>query len=314
MYETIVAEPSAKISFAPITAADKPTFEQYLAGESERGCEFSFANLYLWGRQNWAVLHGHIVMFSQFDRRSIYPYPIGQSDKKAVLDAIIADARERGISCRITGLGPTAKQTLQELYPGKFRFYCDRDSFDYVYSIDDLADLKGKKYHRKRNHVNGFVSAFPNYSVESLDEQNLPSVRQMVDKWYQERIAADPTADFHLEQSALSRAFRHYRELEMEGLVLLSDGEVLAVTLGSQMSADTFDVHFEKARPDANGAYAAINYEFARHIRAKYPHIKFLDREEDMGLEGLRKAKQSYYPHHMVEKCWARLAEDDDDY
>ena len=84
--------------------------------------------------------------------------------------------------------------------------------------------------------------------------------------------------------------------------------------MGSRLTQDTFDVQFEKAQANIQGAYPAINYEFARYIREKYPDIKYLDREEDMGLEGLRKAKQSYYPHHMIEKCWACLLEDGYDY
>ena len=96
--------------------------------------------------------------------------------------------------------------------------------------------------------------------------------------------------------------------------MLLDGDRVLAFTMGSRLSADTVDVHFEKARADVNGAYTAINCEFARYIRAKHPDIRFLNREEDMGLEGLRKAKQSYRPHHMVEKCWACLLEDGYDY
>lgn len=302
------------IEFNPITLEDKKIYEQYLPDGNERGCEYSFANLYLWGRQRIAFLHNHVVLFSQYNRRSVYPYPVGNSDKKAVLDAIIADAKERGIPCRFTGLNADSKQTLEELYPDMFLFHCDQDSFDYVYSIDDLADLKGQKYHRKRNHYNRFRSTFPSYTVEALSEENLPMVKEMVDNWYKNRLLANPDADFHMEQAALGKAFRHYKELDMEGLVLLNEGEVLAITLGSQMSENTFDVHFEKARPDVDGAYTAINCEFAQYIRSKYPQIQFLNREEDMGLEGLRKAKQSYYPHHMVEKYWAHLLEDGYEY
>jgi len=136
-----------KIDFSHFTLQDKALYEEYLSGDKERGCEFSFANLYLWGRQSFALLHGHVVLFSQFDRRSIYPYPVGNGDKKAVLDAIIADAKERGIACRISGLGESAKKTLEQLYPNQFRFHCDEGSWDYVYDINDLADLGGKKYH-----------------------------------------------------------------------------------------------------------------------------------------------------------------------
>jgi hypothetical protein len=96
----------------------------------------------------------------------------------------------------------------------------------------------------------------------------------------------------------------------MEGCVLLDGDEILAVTLGSRMAPDTFDIHFEKAREDVDGAYAAVNCEFARYLRLKYPEVKYLNREDDMGLEGLRKAKLSYQPDHLIEKYWACLAED----
>ena len=89
---------------------------------------------------------------------------------------------------------------------------------------------------------------------------------------------------------------------------------VIAMTLGSFLSEDTMDVHFEKALSSVDGAYTAINCEFARYIRNRFPGVCYLNREEDMGIEGLRKAKESYLPHHMVQKCWAHLKEDDYDY
>ena len=110
-----------------------------------------------------------------------------------------------------------------------------------------------------------------------------------------------------MELVALNRAFAHWKELGREGLVLYVGDQPAAMTMGSRLSGDTLDVHFEKADPDFPGAYAVINRAFARHIREKYPDVKFLNREDDMGLEGLRKAKLSYHPHHMVEKCWAHL-------
>lgn len=302
------------IEFKPITLEDKTVYERYLLDGNERGCEYSFPNLFLWGRQKATILHDHLILFSQYNRRSIYPYPIGSGDKKIVLDAIITDAKVRGIPCRITGLGITEKQTLEELYPNMFRFHCDRDSFDYVYAIDDLADLPGRKYQRKRNHYNRFRNTFPYYTIEPLRESNLHRVKQMIDKWYRTKLQENSPSNYHMEQSALAKAFHYYRELDMEGLVLLDGENVLAVTLGSRISDNTFDVNFEKARGDVNGAYTAINYEFARHIRSKYPQIQFLNREEDLGLEGLRKAKQRYYPHHMIEKYWACLLEDGYEY
>ena len=302
------------IDFQPLTLEDRQRCEQYLLDGTERGCEFSFANLYLWGRQRAAEVEGHLVLFSQFSRRSVYPYPVGSGDKTAVLEALMADARERGIPCRITGLNQENMALIEEKFPGQFRFHCDRDSYDYVYDIHDLADLKGRKYQKKRNHFNRFRDAYPYYTTEPLTDHNLEEVQALTDRWYAKKLQEDPQGDYHMERAALSKALKHYVALGMEGLVLRDGADVLAFTLGSPLSPDTFDIHFEKALPDAEGAYPVINCEFARYLRAKYPNVRFLNREDDLGIEGLRKAKLSYYPHHLVEKCWACLLEDGYDY
>ena len=302
------------IEFRKLTPEDRERYEQLHFACGERGCEFTFANLYLWGRQRIAFLHDHAVLFSQFDRRTVYPFPVGGGDKKAVLEAIINDAHERDIPCRLTGLTEENIRLLEELYPGKFFFHCDRDSYDYVYAIDDLAELKGKKYQKKRNHVNRFRTEHPDYRVQPLCDELLEDVKALVDGWYESRLAQDPTADFLMERRAIEKALRDYEKLGLETLVLLDGRQVLAVTMGSFLSENTVDVHFEKAREDVDGAYAAINCEFARYLREKYPQLQFLNREEDMGIPGLRKAKESYLPHHLTEKCWAHLREDEYDY
>jgi len=302
------------IDFAPLTVEDKRLYNELLPRDREIGCDRSFANLFLWGRQRAAVLHGHMVLFSQYNRRSVYPFPLGTGDKKAVLDAIMEDAAARGIPCRLTGLGSEDIALLQALYPDRFRFHCDRDAFDYVYSIDDLADLKGKRYHKKRTHFNRFLAAVPHHSVSPLDNDNAAAAAEMVAEWYAKKREIDPVGDYFMEEAAIKKAFANREALELEGLVLADGDRVLAVTMGSRLSHNTFDVQFEKARTDVDGAYTAINKYFATYIREKYPDVAFLNREEDMGIEGLRKAKESYYPHHMVEKCWACLLEDGCEY
>ena len=203
---------------------------------------------------------------------------------------------------------------MQALYPDRFFYHCDRGSYDYVYGIEDLAELKGRKYQKKRNHVNKFRALHPQYRVEPLSAETLPAATAMVEDWYAGRIQADPEGDYLMEKMALQKALTHYDDLGMETLVLLENDRVLALTMASALSADTMDVHFEKAREDVDGAYPVINMEFARYLREKYPALLWLNREEDMGLEGLRKAKESYYPHHLQEKCWAHLREEEDDY
>lgn len=302
------------IDFKPITKDKKEEFEQCLFDGNERGCEYSFANLYMWGRQRGEIIDGYLVLFSQYNRRTVYPFPVGHGDIKHVLDTVIADSKERGIPCRFTGMTAREKAVLEELYPDKFSYHCDRDFFDYVYDINDLAELKGRKYHSKKNHFNRFVTAYPDYRVEPISDENIDEVRKMVDKWYVDRLAEAPDSDFQMEQVAIEKAIKSYKELGMEGLALYIGDKMVAMTLASRMSYNTFDVHFEKAVRGIDGAYAVINCEFARYIRDKYPEIEFLNREDDMGIEGLRKAKEGYRPHHMVEKCWAHLSEDGYDY
>ena len=301
------------IDFKPITIEDRPFYEGLLLKMGERGCEYSFANLYLWGRQRIARHGEGVVFFSQFDRKSVYPFPIG-CDGKSAVDAIIEDAHARDIPCRITGVTDSDRQQLELLFDGRFRYHCDEENFDYVYAIDDLAELSGKKYHSKKNHLNRFIEERPDHKVEPICEDNIPLVKNFLDEWYAERETENPRGDFHMERAALDRALRHYFDLELEGLVIFDGDDILAITIGSRLSDNTFDVHFEKARSDVNGAYTAINYYYARYVRDKYPSVRFLNREEDMGLEGLRRAKRSYKPHHMVEKHWACLLEDGYDY
>lgn len=299
------------IEFKSMDLSRRDQYNEYLMASGERGCEYSFTNLYLWGRQKAAFLEGRLAFFSHFYGRSVYPFPIGPGELKPVLDAIFHDADKRGIPCRLTSLTKEDCLSLQELYPGRFHFRQDRDSFDYVYDIHGLADLAGRKLQRKRNHVNRFFKDHPEAVFVPLTVENLPAAREMVQLWFLNRIENAPQGTYLLEQVAMSRAFDHYKDLALEGGLLMEGEDVLAVTMGSRLSNNTFDVHFEKARDDVDGAYAAVNREFARYLRQQHPELEFLNREDDLGLEGLRKAKLSYCPHHMVEKYWAYLAEEE---
>lgn len=297
------------LDFVAVKPADKHLYDRFLGFCAERGCEYSFANMYLWGRQKAAFHEGNVAFFSQFNRKSVYKFPLGEH-LKPTLDAIIADARERGIPCRLTCLTAQDKELLEQLYPGQFYFQPDRDSYDYVYSVESLAELKGKKLQRKRNHCNRFYILHHGCTTEPITESNTPEVKVMLESWYAAKLAADPTASFYLEQAAISRALLHREALGMEGLILRYKGEIIAMTMGSALSSDTFDIHFEKAVEGYDGAYAAINREFARHLWEKYPSLLWLNREDDMGIEGLRKAKLSYHPDRLIEKWWACLKEE----
>ena len=292
------------IPFERLDPAHKGEYDPLLRRSSHRGCTFSFANLYIWGRQSVARVGEDLLIFSHYAGRTMYPYPVCAGDPRPAIEALMADARERGIPFRLSGLNREDVEHLQSWYPDQYVFHCGRGGHDYVYAIDDLADLKGKKYQPKRNHINRFLAEHPDVRILPLSAETLADARALADRWYQRR---SPEEDAGMELAALNRAFARWQELGLEGLVMYVGEQVVAMTMGSRLGADTVDVHFEKADTDYPGAYAVINRAFARHIREKYPQVKFLNREDDMGIEGLRKAKLSYYPHHMVEKCWAHL-------
>ncbi len=297
------------LDFQRLTPAQKESYNKVLFSGTERGCEYSFANLYLWGHQKVAIDQGCIFYFSHFYGKSVYPCPIGSGNRKAAVEAILRDAALRGIPCRITGITQQDKAELETLFPGTFLFCINRDSFDYVYDIHDLADLKGRKFQSKRNHFNRFCIGHPDHQVIPISENLMPQVKEFVEGWYARRRESDPDGDYWLENLAMARSYNHWAEIGLEGIVLMDAGKILAVTLGSRLSEDTFDIHFEKALEDVPGAYNAVNCHFARYLRLKYPALKYLNREDDMGLPGLRAAKLSYRPHHMVEKYWAYVQE-----
>jgi len=243
--------------------------------------------------------------------------PVGLGDDAAfcaAVDKLSQYVRQNGWELVFHRISRPAMERLTRLYPDRFEVLEDRDNADYVYERDALANLSGKKYHAKRNHLNRFREAFPNAVARPIDDAITPAVREFVAEWYATKRSENPNGDFRMEEIAIERALRDREVLGLEGLTVMDGDRILAMTFGSRLSYDTFDVHFEKARADVQGAYPAINCEFARYLREKYPEVKYLDREEDMGLEGLRRAKKSYYPHHMIEKCWAHLLEDGYEY
>ena len=298
------------LEFKSITPSDRALYEGYLAASARRGCEYSFLNVFLWGEQQYAETDGCLVLLSCFGDSLAYSYPLGDGDQRAALLKIINDSAERGIACSLNGVMPEEKEFIEKNFPDRFRFTTSLNNYDYVYDIEALASLSGKKYHSKRNFINRFEESYPNARAELLSSENILLVREMAEKWFLEKEALLGEDTFSMEKAAIRRLSENFSELSPEGLILRNGDGILAFTVGSPFYTDTFDVHFEKALRDLDGAYPLINREFARYIKAKYPLVKYLDREEDMGLEGLRRAKESYQPLYLCEKWQAQLLED----
>ena len=296
------------LNFTRPKLSDRPWIHEILYSCGKLGCEYSFANMYLWGDQSVARLGQGLAFYSRFHGDGFYVCPVG-TELLPAIETLIDDAEQRRDKLRVLSVSPQEAAALESACPGRFQFRAVRSSYDYIYEIDRLADLGGRKLQAKRNHINRFLQEHPDWRVEPLCEENIDECREMIARWYCKHLSANEDADLSLEQRALSLALAHRRTLEMEGLCLRAGGKILAFTMGNRISETAFDVNFEKAYADVPGTYPLINREFARYLREKYPELLYLNREDDMGLEGLRKAKESYYPDCMAEKYCLTLRE-----
>lgn len=300
------------IAFRHPTLEDREWITELYHKSGYRGCEASFVNLYLWGRGygQIAQVGDYLIQFIKMGDIKYYAFPAGSGDLGHVIEELIADAREYGHPMRLLGVSCDRKAELEALYPGRFRFTENRASFDYLYDINRLADLGGKKLQSKRNHCNRFEQNHPDWTVEPITPDNLHECVEMSEAWFAQYDGeTSEEHDFRIEKIALGRAFEDFEALGLEGLILKAEGQVMAFTMGNRIQKDTFDVNFEKAYGSIQGAYPIINREFSRYIREKYPEIQYLNREDDMGLPGLRKAKESYHPDILLCKATAELEE-----
>ena len=302
------------IAFRDPEIGDRQWVEERFRASGNQGCEYSFSTLFLWSgayQQQVAPTDGFVLERLRGKLGAGYLFPAGSGPLEPVLSALEKDAAERGEPCRFFCVTPEQAERLEQLRPGQYAFQSDRDGWDYLYALDRLAGLGGKKLHGKRNHIRRFEESHPDWQVEQITMDNLAECAEMDLEWnrrYRSLDAAGEEAEARTrldERHAMSRAFAHYEALGMDGLLLRTGGKVVAFTMGSPISADTFDVHFEKAYGEIQGAYPMINREFARWLQANRPGVRWLNREDDMGLEGLRKSKESYYPDRMVEKSAA---------
>ena len=239
------------------------------------------------------------LVFRSTGHGEAYTFPAGEpTDVKHALDFLREDTKKRSVPFVLYHITQAQFEQLEDWYPGRFEIEFDRDIADYIYESEKLATLSGKKLHAKRNHINKFKATHENWSYETMSEENLEECFQMALKWRNENNC-DEDHEKNAEMCVTLNALRLFKELELTGGILRIDGEIVAFTIGEELSEDTFVVHIEKAFADIQGAYPMINQQFVEHECMKY---KYINREEDTGSEGLRKAKLSYRPAFLEEK------------
>lgn len=292
------------IDFKRVVLGDKELIESYLLEWGNQDCNLSFVNLCSWQfmtDSRFAIVEGCLVFRFTLDEESVvYSMPVGGGDRKAVVELLKRQAASEGHVLRVHGVFPELEEWFNREYPGMFDYCLDRDYFDYIYLRQDLAELKGKYLQAKRNHVNKFRKTY-NYRYEPLTSSLIPRCLELEEKWCEEH-GCDEEESLENERKALNYALKHFDELGLIGGTLWVDEEIVAFTYGAPINGNTFGSHIEKANAKVDGAYAVINQEFARHLPE---HFTYVNREEDLGIPGLRKAKLSYHPEILLEKGYA---------
>ena len=246
---------------------------------------------------------GFLLFRFYIEQELTYMMPVGAGCLEEVLLDLQSDALHKGATFRLAGICKDILDIIEDKFPGKFEFTTDRDYADYIYLRTDLASLKGKKYQPKRNHINRFKNRYPDYVYKLLTKELIPECIRLESQWCKANDCAENEA-LQAERCSMQTVLENMDALDIQGGVLFAEGRIVAFTYGSPINPTTFDTCVEKADADVEGAYSMINYEFANSLPDTYLYI---NREEDLGLEGLRKAKLSYNPDTILEKYNAVL-------
>lgn len=291
-----------EIQFKRTELEDRELMHSMFLKFPSQSCEKTFANTLLWSRHypvRFAIVQDTLVFCWEKGEDIAFSYPVGApEDVRRTIEILKQYTEERKIPFSMYHVSPDQFKQLETWYPGQFQIEFERDAADYVYETEKLATLSGKKLHSKRNHINKFKELHPDWCYETMSEENIEECFQMALKW-RNANGCDTDDEKNAEMCVTLNALRLFHELELVGGVLKVKGKVVAFTIGEALSEEMFVVHIEKAFADVQGAYPMINQQFVSHECMNY---KYVNREDDAGSEGLRKAKLSYRPVFLVEK------------
>jgi hypothetical protein len=291
--------------FRKITISDKDRAEASLKVSDFRGCEYCFANNLAWNRLADTLVafeNDFYISCSFYGGEPYFTFPSGvKTDERGkeryleLFSRLRKYAQNQGAAFRVSSVTPENLVWLKGEFKDKITVTAERDSFDYIYNSCDLITLAGKKYHGKRNHIKRFKEN--DWELKMLTPEHFDECTAFAARFYNSAAESDFSAA--VEQYAIYTYFENFDALGLCGAVLYSEGRLVGFTVGERLNSDTFDVHIEKADAAVQGAYPTLCSEFAKAAAADF---KYINREEDLGLEGLRKSKMSYRPAFLQKK------------
>lgn len=295
------------LSFKTVTLCDKDWVDEIVYRENSPSADYNFGNIYIWDkhyRQLICRFGDRMLTKLRYEGRPAFVFPIGSGPLEPAVEALRAFAAMKGYPFTLRGVTEKHRAQLEELFPGRFSYTEDDACADYLYLAEKLSTYAGKSLHGKKNHCNRF-EAEHDWDFVPITRELIPGCLDMLDVWTEENAERlDPSV--HFEHDAVIRAFAAYERLGLEGGVLRSGGTILGFSLGEMTGRDTFDVHFEKANIGVNGAYPMVCRELTKLVMRKHPEVVYINREDDMGLEPLRRSKLSYKPEYLLKKFTAR--------
>lgn len=283
--------------FKPVSLSERELFFRHYQKYPQVHSDNTFTNMVCWNdyaQYSFALVDGSIVLSTTIDGIESYRPPIGPRNHELLAQVLDLAAKSKEES-PVVILDPDTKSWIEGLYPD-LPFYPERKYFDYVYLAKDLSDLPGKKYLTIRHQLNKFQKTCSPV-VEAISKENINEIIEFMDLWCDWKDCdSDPV--LASEKEAVHFALEHYEELKLSGIAIRANGKIGAISLFEGLNQDTALVHFEKGLPDCKGIYRSINAEAARILATEFMYI---NRESDMGVEGIREAKMRYHPHHMAE-------------
>ena len=291
------------LNFRKIEIDDYEKVSQLFMESGIENCEHCFATMFVWSKRHdvkIAVEENTVFMRSMGNEHIWYLYPRGTMDKKEAVEKIIRDADGKKIS--IYGIDEENARFISDNFSHIFDVKEDRDGSDYLYKAEDLATLPGKNYQKKRNHVSRFLRENPDYSFIRITAENVHTAKEFVAQWC-ERYNTDNSWDLVSEQQGINELLDNFDRLQLMGAMIKIQSGIVALSIAAPINSRMVDVMVEKAYHDVNGAYAIINRDFAANC---FQSFELINREDDMGMENLRKAKMSYFPYEIRKKYLAQ--------
>lgn len=291
------------LNFRPIKSDDYSVAAPIMRQSGCISTDANFVALYMWSKYyntKICITETNVFLRVETEKGNMYIYPHGENMFSALMEIL---ETEGGEEAKFISIPERIKEKMENAFPGEFTFSEKRESFDYIYKRETLATLPGRKLHQKRTNINKFLSRYEGrYTYAPLKKSDAEEILAFQKRWVDAATEKDGKETLDYESSAIAELFETFDKFNLRGGILRVDGDIAAYCIASEINDTALDIMVEKANGEYIGAYQMINKLFAENGCAD---IEYINREEDMGIEGLRRAKLSYCPELLIKKYGA---------